>query len=732
MKKFPFYRQQNVNDCGPSCLYMICSYYRNKYPIKILRDYCHITRAGVTIRDITDALNKLEFKNIVVNITFDEVLKMPTPAILYWQQKHFVVLFDVVKSKNKYLYCIADPDYGKIKLEKEEFYSGFCTNIGCGIGIVIEPTLSFYDVKGQSESIFQIISKPLSIIANIFYTHRKGFLLSIVFTLIALMANWTIPILFQHIIDDGIEEKKINIVYLLAMCQMILFISYVISYCYSNIFLTKNSYKIGIKFLSEYLQKLIKLPIYFFDSKANSDLIQLVDDQENLKSFLSYDFIAAFLALCNLMVFSIIVLCYNYNVFFIFMCFASLSIVWSILFLKKKRSINYRRFSLYSEGKSHIYELIMGMREIKINSAQEKKVIEVCQIQDKINEFQLKDLYLNYFSNIGVTSFNKIKDILIIIFCANLVIQDKLSIGTLMTISYLLGQISMPLEQLLAFVISAQDAKLSFDRLQEVQTISNENSDRILIPPISYKEGIKLKDVWFKYIGSYSPYILKNISLNIPQGKITAIVGTSGSGKTSLLKLLLNFYNPTKGFVFLDDIDITKINPEEWRERCGVVMQDGYLFSSTIFNNIAIADKEPDMSRAINAAKMACIHDFINGLPLKYDTNIGNTGIDLSGGQRQRLLIARAIYKNPDFMFLDEATSFLDASNEVQIMTNLNNFFVGKTVVIVAHRLSTVKNANNIIVLENGEVAEQGTHEDLISTHGKYYQLIKNQLELGK
>ncbi|MFT0239526.1 peptidase domain-containing ABC transporter [Bacteroides thetaiotaomicron] len=352
-------------------------------------------------------------------------------------------------------------------------------------------------------------------------------------------------------------------------------------------------------------------------------------------------------------------------------------------------------------------------------------------IQDRINLFQLKDLYLNYYSNIGISSFNKMKDILIIIFCASLVIQGKQTVGELMSISYLLGQLTIPLAQLLNFALNAQDAKLSFDRLQNIQMTLEENNDRKDFLLNNLATGIQLKNIWFKYIGTYSPFVLKGISFYIPKGKVTAIVGSSGSGKTTLLKLLLNFYNPNEGEITINDTLFSEISPDAWRRKCGVIMQDGYMFSGTILDNIAISDEQVDEAKVIQSARIACIHDFIESLPLKYNTNIGNMGIELSGGQKQRILIARAIYKNPEFIFLDEATSFLDADNETRIMAYLNKFFIGKTVVIIAHRLSTVKTADNIVVLEKGVIVEQGTHNHLIMSQGRYYQLIRNQLELG-
>ena len=727
-KKFPFIRQQNINDCGATCLAMVCQFYGKRISLEKLRNYSNTTRSGVTTYDIKEALDKLGFENYIVKLSNEEIKKIPLPAILYWNQKHFVVLYEISQRNNSIQYHIADPNFGKVKLNIEEFNNGFFTDGLHGVGILFEPTNAFSKIteSHNSYSMSQRIASFCKLIGNF----KNKLFFSFLLTLFAMGANWAIPVLFQFIVDKGIKNNNINLIYLISIGQLALFIGYLVSMYLSNILLTKNSFKIGITFLSEYLNKLIKLPANFFDTKANSDLIQLVDDQENLKSFLSYDFIEAVLALCNIFVFSILIIHYNISVFILFCLFAILASLWSLLFLNKRRLINYRRFSLFSEGKSHIYELVMGMKEIKINSAQEKRVKYVCNIQDKINNFQLKELYLNGYSSLGVSSLNKIRDIFITIFCAYLVIKGQITIGILLTISYLIAQISSSLDKILRFAINIQDAKLSFDRLTEIQSQDDEGKGRNLCIDLCDIKCITLQNVCFKYLGNFSPFVLQDISFSLEVGKITAVVGSSGSGKTTLLKLLLAFYNPTKGNIAIGSHSMSEINPDEWRKECGVVMQDGFLLSGSISEPISFSDDNPKPENIQKAAQIACIHDYIESLPLKYETRIGNTGVDLSGGQKQRLLIARAIYKNPKFLFLDEATSFLDATNELSIMNNLTDYFKGRTVFIIAHRLSTVKNADNIIVLESGKIVEEGNHNNLIKRKGRYYELIKNQLEL--
>lgn len=701
-----------------------------KISLERLRSYSNTTRSGVTTYDIKEALDKLGFENYIVKLSDKEINKIPLPAILYWNQKHFVVLYKISKRSNSIQYHIADPNFGKVKLNIEEFNNGFFVDGLHGIGVLLKPTNAFSKIM-ESRNCYSISQRIINL-CRLIGNFKNKLIFSFILTLFAMMANWAIPVLFQFIVDKGIKSSNISLIYLISIGQLALFIGYLVSMYLSNILLTKNSFKIGITFLSDYLNKLIKLPAYFFDTKANSDLIQLVDDQENLKSFLSYDFIEAVLALCNILIFSILIAHYNVLVFAFFCLFALLASLWSIFFLNKRRLINYRRFSLFSEGKSHIYELVMGMKEIKINSAQDKRVKHVCDIQNRINNFQLKELYLNGYSSLGVSSLSKIRDIFITIFCAYLVIEGQITIGILLTISYLIAQISSSLDKILRFFINIQDAKLSFDRLTEIQSQDDEGKGRNLCIGLYDIKCITLQNVYFKYLGNLSPFVLQNISCSLEIGKITAIVGSSGSGKTTLLKLLLAFYNPTRGNIAIGSHFMSEINPDEWRKECGVVMQDGFLFSGSISENIAFSDENPKPENIRKAAQIACIHDYIESLPLKYETHIGNIGVDLSGGQKQRLLIARAIYKNPKFLFLDEATSFLDATNELLIMNNLTDFFKERTVLIIAHRLSTVKNADNIIVLEHGKIVEQGDHNYLVKQKGRYYNLIKNQLELGQ
>lgn len=730
MDRFPFLHQLDSNDCGPACIRMICKYYQNEYSSSTVKSMCNLTRVGATLLDIKSCLKQIGFETVLLKITDEEALKMPLPAVLYWKQEHFVVLYKVSSKRGEYFFHIADPAFGKIKIPQLLFQKAFLENNNKGVALIVDPTETFFAKKDRKIPLREKLESVLGIFQEIVGKYKKRFFFVLFLSVIGMVLNWIFPLIFQQIIDKGINGKDFNLVLLLAMCQFVLFFSYAISGSLSNIVLSKMGFSIGITFLSSYLEKLIKLPVSFFDIKATSDLIQLVDDQDNMKSFFTYEVINILFVMTNFVAFSAILIYYNYQVFLIFLLFTVLCIGWFSFFASRRKMIDYLKFAVSSEGKSNIYELVMGMREIKINSAQRCKIDKVKETQEKINTYQLKDLYLNFYSTIGISSINKVKDIIVVVFCSYFVIKGEMTIGILMTITYLLGQLSEPVNRIMSLSRSFLQAKYSLDRLSEIQKTSDENSGH-KINPTTPNKGILLSNVSFKYPGTYNPYVLKDLNLMIPKGKVSAVVGTSGSGKTTLLKLLLSFYYPQKGDLYLDEKKMNTIESDKWREMCGIVMQDGYIFSGSIAENIAIADIKPDETKIKMASQNACIDDFIEALPMKYNTRIGNRGIELSGGQKQRLLIARAVYKNPEFIFFDEATSFLDTKNEYMIMHNLKNFYQGKTVVIVAHRLSTVRDADNILVLDKGSLVEQGTHQELSAKKGHYFNLIKNQLELN-
>ena len=729
--KFTCFKQLESVDCGPTCIRMVSAFYGRRYRLNTLKEYCGITRIGVSVQDIIEGCDNIGLKTAAIQIDYEKLKKMPLPAILCWRQEHFVVLYERVKRKDRYLFRIADPQHGKVTLDEKEFLLNWIGKEEKGIVVLAEPTDRFYEYKGENETFSDRYRSFIIFIRGNFNKYKNRLGIVTFLSLFAVAANWASPVIFQKIVDIGIGSKSMHIVLLLALLQLALFLGYMISGTIGNLIQTKIGFKISIEMLSKYLHKLIRLPIKFFDVKLNTDLIQRVEDQARIDRFLTYSLNTILLNVLNYIVFSLILLYYNVYIFLVFLVFMVISFTYSMLFWKKRAVLDYRLFSILSNDKSNVYELIDGMTEVKINNAQHTRIKKWQKTQDQANGVRLKRLIIDYYSSVGVEFLSRLRDIIIIVGCAYYVIEGNMSIGVMMTIIFIMGQLSGYASAIINFFVTLQDTKLSFDRMQEIYNTKDENSEKRCSEIADMDEGIAIQRVCFKYPGNYNKYVLRDIDLKIKKGTVTAIVGASGSGKSTLVKMLLAFYRPQEGRICVDGNDLCDLNSDQWRSRCGVVMQDGYIFSGTIVENIALSDENPDMRMVVEAARIACIADFVDSLPMKYNTKIGSSGISLSGGQMQRMLIARAVYKNPEILFFDEATSSLDANNEKEIMYNLNRFFKDKTVIIVAHRLSTVKNADNIIYMENGRIIEEGTNEELTRIKGAYYNLVKNQLELG-
>jgi len=727
---FPLRHQLEGSDCGPACIQMIAAFYKRDISLSHLKDYCNVTRLGISTRDMLDGCRKIGMNGRAVHLSIEKVREMPLPAILYWRQGHYVVLYEVKERNGENIYRIADPGFGRIKLTEQELLQDWSSDGEKGIAVLIEPTGDFYTLKNESQR-----RKFSSIFAPFKYLqlHKKSIAYAFLFIFITLICSWLLPFILRRIIDVGIGGKDFNFVVMMLAAQIFLFSGNLVSTFVSNRIIYKTGLNISVEIAIKYLFKLVRLPIRFFDTKLGTDLLQRVNDIDKIKDFLAYSINSVVLISLNFIVYTGVLIYFNVNIFLLFAFFSVMSGLSARYVLRNRLLINYSLFSSYSIKRNVEYELVNGMIEIKTNASEDVFLNKWEDNQRKINRLSLKNLYLEYYLNTGTIFLNVLRDIIITGGCAYFVITDRMTIGTMMTISYILGQLSGSVSQIVQFMKSFQDSKLSYDRLEEILKVKEENEEKTVNFTESQKfsKGFYLDNVSFKYDGSFNPFVLNDIRVHIPIHKVTAIVGASGSGKTTLLKQLLAFYYPQKGDIYLDGVEMSKIDTVSWHKKCGVVMQDGYIFSDTIARNIALSDEKPDMEKLIQATRIACIDDYINQLPLKYNTKIGKSGVDMSGGQKQRILIARAVYKNPDFIFLDEATSTLDATNERQIMDNLNSFYHGKTVVIIAHRLSTVRNAHNIIVLDRGFLSEEGTHSELVEKRGLYYNLVKNQLELG-
>ncbi|MCK4677261.1 MAG: peptidase domain-containing ABC transporter [Bacteroidales bacterium] len=728
MPGFPFYMQMDAMDCGPTCLRMIAKFYGKAYSLQTLRERSYITREGVSLLGTSDAAESIGFRTMGVRLTFEKLAgEAPLPLIAHWKQKHFIVVYKIKKGK---VYC-ADPAHGLIKYTKDEFLKGWISTRKDeeeqGVCLLLEPSPDFYSTEDE-----KINKKSFKFLFSYLKPHKKFFLQLIMGMILGSIIQLIFPFLTQSIVDIGINNQDLGFISLILIAQLVLFVSQTFVDFLRGWILLHISTRINISLISDFLIKLMKLPISFFDTKMVGDLMQRIGDHRRIEAFLTGSSLNILFSMVTLVVFAIVLAIYSIQIFAVFMIGSILYIVWVYLFLKKRRELDYKRFSQLSENQSSIIQLITGMQEIKLNNCEKQRRWEWERIQARLFKINIKGLSLNQYQQAGAGFFNQMKNILITFIAAKSVVDGDITLGMMVAVQYIIGQLNSPIELMVNFMRSAQDAKISLERLGEIhQRDDEEPADKMRISIIPEDKSIFISNVSFQYEGPHSAYVLKDVDLDIPQRKVTAIVGPSGSGKTTLVKLLLGFYPPTKGEVKISDVRLENFNTRMWRDLCGTVMQDGFLFSDSIAGNIAVSDEIVDKEKLLQAVKVANIQEFIESLPLAYNTKIGAEGIGLSQGQKQRILIARAVYKNPEYLFFDEATNALDANNEKTIMNNLERFFQGKTVLIVAHRLSTVKNADQIAVLEKGEIVERGNHDELVSLKGYYYNLVKNQLELG-
>ena len=726
--KFPFYRQLDSMDCGPTCLRMAAKHYGKSYTLPFLREKCYIDKAGVSLKGISEAAELIGFRTLAVKIPTignkdqPALDQAPLPAILHWNQNHFVVVYKM----NKLHVWIADPADGKHKMTRAEFERSWVSDKNKGIALLLEPTNNFY-----STDIDEGEQKGLGFLFQYLRPHKKlivqlllGLLLGTVFQLI-------FPFLTQSLVDIGIDTKNLSFIYIILGAQLMLFFSSTIVRFIQSWILLHISVRINVNLIADFLIKLMRLPLGFFDSKNTGDLLQRIGDHKRIENFLTNSSLSVLLSLTNLLVFGLVLAIYSVQIFMIFFISSILYIVWIFFFLKMRKEVDYRAFQQLSDNQDSLIEIIQGMPEIKLQGSQLKRRWKWANIQAKLFRTQMKALSISQYQDAGALSITQLKDIIITFLAAKLVLDGEMTLGMMLAIQYIIGQLNAPLQQLIGFIRTAQDAKISLERLSEIHGTENEEKiDETKLSTVPDGD-IMIKNLSFKYT-PISDEVLKDVTLTIPRGKTTAIVGVSGSGKTTLIKLLLGFYPPSKGRIIIGDQDLSTIYQKVWRDQCGVVMQDGYVFSDTIANNIAESDEQTNVAKVLAAAHTANISEFIQSLPLGLNTMIGAKGNGISQGQKQRLFIARAVYKDPDFIFFDEATNALDANNEKVIMANLNRFLKDKTAIVVAHRLSTVKHADQIVVLEDGCIVETGTHKQLVKLKGKYFELVKNQLELGK
>jgi len=731
---FPIYKQLDTMDCGPTCLRMVAKFYGKSVSLDYLRNKSQYGKEGVSLLGLSEAAESIGLKSIGSKLTFDQLLEdAPLPAIIHWDQYHFVVL---TPNSSKKKLIIADPSKGILKMNKEEFLKHWVSTkeneLNKGIALLIETTPLFKEFVIEDEK--QSSNTRVKWNTLLFYVKEQKFSFFQVFLglLVGSILQIIFPFLTQNIVDTGINTQNINFIQIILAAQlMLLFSQTIVEFIRSRILLHIST-RINISLLSSFWAKLLRLPMQFFDSKHPGDIVQRINDHHRIENFLTGTAINTFFSIINLFLFSIVLLNYNVTVFTVFALGSILYLVWIQVFLKYRRKIDYKRFAIASKENNATMQLVYGMQEIKLNNAENTYRWAWEGLQAGLFKLNFKSLSFNQYQQMGAFFINQGKNILITFIVAKLVVDGQLTLGTMLAVQYIIGQLNSPVEQLIGFTQQAQDAKISLERLNDIHSLEDEEpQQKHFYHNLPDDRNIQIKDLSFTYPGAGNEPVLKNINLNISHGKVTAIVGMSGSGKTTLVKILLRFYESYKGEIYIGKVNFKTISPKFWRSVSGAVMQDSFIFNDNIQKNITVSEERIDNERLLHASKTANILPFIESLPLGFYTKLGSEGNGISGGQKQRIAIARAVYKNPQFIIFDEATNSLDSNNEKVILENLENFFKGKTVIVVAHRLSTVKNADKIIVLEKGIIVEEGNHFELIALKGKYFELVKNQLELG-
>ena len=734
---FPFFHQMDEMDCGPTCLNIVAASHGKQFPMENLRKLCYKSRTGVSLLSLSDAAESIGMHSTGVKISWEQLRdEAPLPCIVHWNQNHFIVVYEIKKHGSEWYVYVSDPAEGLLKYPEKKFLKSWLAIKGengeddKGIALLLEPTPAFYEhneaeEKGTEKFNLRHLIKYLK-------PHKQSIIQIFLAMIVASLLSLILPFITQSIVDQGVTLGRLGFVKTMLFAQLMIVLGQLANDLIRSWLMLHMTARVSISLISNFLAKLMRLPIAFFDSKMTGDIMQRIQDHTRIQDFLTNSLISIVMAVVLLIVYGAILGGYNLGILAIFLVGSLLYIGWILLFLRWRRKLDYMRFQEAANNQSNIVQLIGGMQDIKLNNCEKQKRWEWERIQAKLFKISIKGLTLSQTQQVGGTFIDQTKNILISFLAAKAVIDGDMTLGMMTALQYIIGQLNAPVGQFISFVRESQDAGISMERLGEIHNKEDEepaNNEKIHIIP--QDADIEFKGVLFQYEGPHSPKVLDRISLKIPHNKVTAIVGASGSGKTTMLKMMLGFYAPVDGNVTLGGLELKNYSESDWRRMCGCVMQEGYIFSNTIAENIGLCDTVPDMERVRTAADIANIRDWIEALPLGYNTKIGADGHGLSTGQKQRILIARAAYKNSPYLFFDEATNSLDANNEKVIMENLDKLFENKTVVIVAHRLSTVKNADNIIVLNQGHIVEEGTHKELTDKRGYYYELVRNQLELG-
>jgi ATP-binding cassette subfamily B protein len=725
---FPFVKQPDAMDCGPACLKMVAAFYKMNFSLESLRKKCYITREGVSFLGLSEAADSLGFKTIGVKIPFDMLsANVPLPCIVHWRQKHFIVVYKIRNDK----IWVADPAVGLITYSREEFIKYWASTVSdgkpAGLVLILEPTPAFFENTGDRET-----TSGFRFLLKYFRLYRKYVFQLVLGLILGSFIQLIIPFLTQSIVDIGLNNNDIGFIYLILFAQLALVIGRMSVEFIRGWLLLHIGTRVNVAIISGFLQKLMSLPVAFFDTKLTGDILQRIEDNNRIEEFLTSASLSILFSFFNLVVFGVVLAIFSIKILLLFITGSVLYIIWVSLFMKSRARLDHQRFKQMSQSGSKLINIVNGMQEIKLTQSELSMRWDWEKLQATLFDLKVRGLSIIQYQSAGATFINEVTNVLITVVAATAVLKGDITLGMMLAVQFIIGQLNVPVSQIIGFFRMSQDARMSLDRLAEVHNLEEEEPDpEVKVRKLPEKKDIYINNLSYQYEGPRSPFALKDIDLFIEENKVTAIVGTSGSGKTTLLKMLLGFYKPVNGEILIGDTRLSNLSLKIWREKVGAVMQDGFLFPATIASNIAPGSEDIDEEKLLAAVDIANIKSFIESLPLGYNTKIGANGHGLSEGQKQRLLIARVVYKDPDIIIFDEATNSLDANNEKVIVENLSGFFEGKTVIIVAHRLSTVRNADKIIVIDSGRVVETGTHESLIEARGAYFNLVKNQLELG-
>lgn len=723
-RRFPSNRQLDCMDCGPTALKNVVEFYGANYSISLYRSLIYTNRAGCSLYDISRAANRLGFETLAVNIGMDLISEIPLPAIFHWDQRHFIVVYRVDKNR---IY-VSDPAFGLISYSRDEFQQHWFTSNSInqsGIALLLSLAKKIEiitDPSPKSSSLRKFIQHYLN-------PHKAQFVKVLFSLIVGAILQLLLPILMQNVTDFGILGKNKSIIWLILLGQLSLTSGLLVFELFRSWTLLFVSSRINLFLITDFFIKLLSLPVGFFDSKITGDILQRINDHKRIENFITSSVVNLIFSIFTLLLYCCVLIIYSKEIFFVFIFGTIIYVTYVVLFMKKRESLDYKYFQLASENNTKIFELINSVQEIKLNNAENNKRWQIEILLLKVYRLRIQQTKLDQTQNIGARLINEGKNLIITIIAATYVIDGTMSMGNMIALMYITGQLNQPVLQLVGINKALQEARISLNRIDSIYSIKSEEEKDVLYDQIKDSENpLTFKNVYFQY-NANMPFVLKDVSFSIPKNKTTAIVGGSGSGKSTLLKLILKFYLPTDGDILLGDIDFNTLNLENWRNNCGVVMQEGQLFNDSVAGNICLDTDKLDKNRLISCAKEANIFDFIESLPQGFDTKIGGDGLGISTGQKQRILIARAVYKKPSILIFDEATSSLDAENENKIVEYIYDAFPTVTKIIVAHRLNTIKNADNIIVLDNGKVVENGNHNELIAKNGYYYNLFNKQLK---